>query len=181
MSPCFISVFIAWFVSRTDLSCALPVCFFVISIQSVPLFCFACVLIILKFLFRASPCCVLPVYCGFLSRPSPWSVLLMCLSFFNFYPERLLVVFYLFIVGFYQDNPLVLFCLWLLWVSAEILHSFLFCLCVLFCFYLGRPPCFCFFLHFCCLLQINESMFLNSFSYSSCQINISHYHNSHML
>ena len=141
----------------------LCVYFFNISIQSVPLLCFTCLLwVSIK---------TVPLIC----------FAYVFIIFFNFYPERLLVVFYLFIVGFYQDNPLVLFCLCLLWVSAEILHSLLFCLCVLFCFYLGRPPCFCFFLHFCCLLQINESMFLNSFSYSSCQINISHYHNSHML
>ena len=72
---------------------------------------------------------------------------LFCLSlyFFNLYPERPLVVFYLFIVGFYQDPPFAVLPVCLLWVSAQILHSLLFCLCLLFYLYLGRPPCFCFF------------------------------------
>ena len=273
----------------------LPVYCFV-SIQSVPLLCFACVLIFFKFLSRASPCCVLPVYCGFLSRASPCCVLpvyclvsiqsvpllcfacllwvsvqsvpllcfacllwvsiqsvpLLCFAclLLGFYPERPLVVFCLFIVGFYPERPLVVFCLFIVGFYPErplgVLCLFivgfyqdrrldLFCLCVylflisiqsvpgallcfiylllvsiktlpllcctcvfIVCFCPDRPlsfvlplcivwflsrtsPLFLFFSYFCCLLQINESMFLNSFSYSSCQINITHYHNSHML
>jgi hypothetical protein len=103
---------------------------------------------------------------------------------------------FIFFLIFTQSVPLCF--IYLLLVSIKTL-SLLCCTCVfIVCFCPDRPPSFVlplcivwflsrtsplflFFSHFCCLLQINESMFLNSFSYSSCQINISHYHNSHML
>ena len=98
-------------------------CLLWVSIQRVPLLCFACVFIFLAFLFRASPYCVLPVYGGFLSRPSPWSVCLCVYLFLiSIQSVPLLCFIYLllvsiktlpllcftrvFIVGFCPDPPL---------------------------------------------------------------------------
>ena len=96
-------------------------CLLWVSIQRVPL-CFACVFICLTFLFRASPCCVLPVYCGFLSRPSPWSV---CLCV------------YLFLISI-QSVPLLCF-IYLLLVSIKTL-PLLCCTCVFIVGFCPDPP-----------------------------------------
>jgi hypothetical protein len=155
-------------------------CLLWVSIQRVPL-CFACVFICLTFLFRASPCCVLPVYCGFLSRPSPWSVCLCVYLFLiSIQSVPLLCFIYLLLVSIKTLPLLCCTCVFIVCFCPDRPLSFVLPLCIV--WFLSRTsPLFLFFSHFCCLLQINESMFLNSFSYSSCQINISHYHNSHML
>jgi hypothetical protein len=132
-----------WFLSRASPCSVLPVCLFFYNFypeRNLVVFCLS----IVGF-YPERP---LVVFCLFIVgfyQDRPLDMFCLSLYFFNFYSERPLVVFYLFIVGFYQDPPFAVLPVCLLWVSAQILHSLLFCLCLLFCFYLGRSPCFCFF------------------------------------
>jgi hypothetical protein len=141
------------------------------------------------------------VFCLFIVGFYPESpIVVFCLFIVGFCQDRPLDLFCLCVYVFLiSTQSVLLLCFnYLLLVSINTL-PLLCCTCVfIVCFCPDRPPSFvlplcivlflsrtspffCFFLHFCCLLQINESMFLSNFSYSSCQINISHYHISHML
>jgi hypothetical protein len=145
--PCFICVFIAWFLSRTDLSCALPVMFVfdfyperplvlfclcayfsIISIQSVTLLCFA-------YLLWVSIQSV-PLLCfACLLWVSIKTVPLICFA-----------CLYIFLISI-QSVPLLCF-IYLLLVSIKIL-SLLFYLCV-YCGFLPRSSTlFCFAFVYC--------------------------------